>query len=84
MNTIRRKMTANPLKIRVDFSLTCTSFHGVDIIKEALLTAKNAINDENWNVEFKLIAPPNYKCEVLAHSRQEGEAKLTEALRIIK
>jgi len=77
-------MVTNPLKIRVDFSLTCTSFEGVDVIKEALLTAKHRVNDETWTVDFKLIAPPNYKCEVLAHSRAEGEAKLREALEIIK
>ena len=41
LDTISKKMSSNPLKIRVDFSLTCTSFEGVDVIKEALLTAKN-------------------------------------------
>ena len=77
-------MSSNPLKIRVDFALTCTQFDGIDVIKEALLTAKHKINDENWNVEFKMIAPPNYKVEVVTHSRAEGEAKLREALAIIK
>lgn len=77
-------MVTNPLKIRVDFALTCTQFDGIDIIKEALLTAKHKVNDENWNVEFKMIAPPNYKVEVVTHSRLEGEAKLREALQIIK
>ena len=77
-------MQTNPLKIRVDFALTCTSFEGVDVIKEALLTAKHAVNDEVWQLEFKMIAPPNYKCEVITHSKVEGEAKLREALKIIK
>lgn len=77
-------MSSNPLKIRVDFALTCTQFDGIDIIKEALLTAKHRVNDETWNVEFKMIAPPNYKVEVVTHSRAEGEAKLKEALTIIK
>lgn len=84
VETIRRKMQTNPLKIRVDFALTCTSFEGVDVIKEALLTAKHAVNDEVWQLEFKMIAPPNYKCEVITHSKAEGETKLREALKIIK
>lgn len=84
LETIRRKMSSNPLKIRVDFALTCTQFDGIDIIKEALLTAKHKVNDETWNIEFKMIAPPNYKVEVVTHSRAEGEAKLKEALNIIK
>ena len=64
--------------------MTCTQFDGIDVIKEALLTAKHKVNDENWKVEFKIIAPPNYKVEVIAHSHAEGEAKLREALAIIK
>ena len=84
LETIRRKMTSNPLKIRVDFALTCTSFEGVDVIKEALLTAKHAVCDEQWKVEFKMIAPPIYKCELQTFSKAEGEAKLHEALSIIK
>jgi len=84
LDTIRRKMTANPLKIRVDFALTCTQFDGIDIIKDALLTAKHRVNDDTWNVSFKMIAPPNYKVEVVTHSRAEGEAKLREALAVIK
>ena len=76
LETIKRKMTVNPLKIRVDFALTCTSYDGIEVIREAMLTAKHAVNDANWNVEFKMIAPPIYKCEVVTHSRAEGEAKL--------
>jgi translation initiation factor 2 alpha subunit (eIF-2alpha) len=31
-----------------------------------------------------MIAPPNYKCEVITHNKVEGENKLKEALSIIK
>ncbi len=31
-----------------------------------------------------MIAPPNYKCEVVTHKKAEGEAKLLQALKIIK
>ena len=84
LETIKRKMTVNPLKIRVDFSLTCTSYDGIEVIREAMLTARHEVNDANWNVEFKMIAPPIYKCEVVTHSRNEGEAKLKQALAIIR
>lgn len=77
-------MATNPLKIRADFALTCTRFEGIDVIKEALLTAKAKVNDETWKVEFKMIAPPYYKCEVITHQRAEGEAKLRQALEIIE
>jgi translation initiation factor 2 subunit 1 len=76
LDTICKKMTSNPLKIRCDFALTCTSFEGVDVIKEALLTAKHQVNVDGWKLEFKMIAPPNYKCEVVTHRKAEGEVKL--------
>ena len=82
--TLHRKLTVNPVKIRVDFSLTCTNYDGVEAIREALLTAKHEINDENWNLEFKMIAPPHYKCEVITHFKSAGEQKLKEALAVIK
>lgn len=31
-----------------------------------------------------MIAPPHYKCEIVTHSRNEGEAKLKAALAVIK
>lgn len=76
LTTLARKLTMNPLKIRVDFSLTCTGYDGIEAIREALLTAKHEVNDETWKLEFKMIAPPHYKCEVFTHNRSEGEAKL--------
>ena len=82
--TLFRKLTVNPFKIRVDFSLTCTGYDGVEAIRETLLTAKHEVNDETWNLEFKMIAPPHYKCEVVTHNRGEGEAKLKQALATIK
>ena len=76
LDTINKKMSSNPLKIRVDFALTCTSFDGVDVIREALLTAKHQVNVDGWKLDFKMIAPPYYKCEVITHRKAEGETKL--------
>jgi len=69
VETLNRKLTVQPFKIRVDFCLTCTGYDGVEAIREALLTAKHEVNDETWQLEFKLIAPPHYKCEVVTHNR---------------
>ena len=48
IETLNRKLTVHPFKIRVDFSLTCTGYDGIEAIKEALLTAKHEVNDETW------------------------------------
>lgn len=54
------------------------------MIKEALLTAKHTVNDKDWNLEFKMIAPPIYKCEVVTHNKSEGESRLRQAMSIIR
>ena len=81
---IEKKIGMKPKKIRADFSLTCTSIKGVDLIKEAMLTAKHTVNRDGWNVDFKMIAPPNYKVEVTTLKRAEGVQKLQDALDVIK
>jgi translation initiation factor 2 subunit 1 len=81
---LQKKIGMKPKKIRAEFSLTCTSIEGVDLIKEALLTAKHAVNDSEWKVDFKMIAPPKYQGELVTHKRQEGVQKLEEAMDIIQ
>ena len=60
------------------------SILGVDLIREALLTAKKEVNNEDWEVSFKVVAPPLYQAEVLTKKREEGVTKLQEALNIVK
>ena len=73
METLSRKMPQNPIKIRADCKLTCTTSDGIDVIKEALLTAKHALNDDKWKLEFKMHASPIYRVEVTTLSRGQGE-----------
>ena len=64
MQTLVRKMPQNPMKIRADCKLTCATSDGIDVIKEALLTARHALNDDTWKLEFKMHASPIYRVEV--------------------
>lgn len=36
MSELKRRMTAQPLKIRADFELSCFAYEGIDAIKDAL------------------------------------------------
>ena len=72
-----------PKKIRADFSATCTSFEGVELIKEAMGKAKHAVCCKDWNIVFSYEAAPIYKVEVMTHKRQDGIKKLEEAMEII-
>ena len=84
ISQIEKKIKVKPSKIRADFRLTSTCIEGVDLIKKAMLTAKHQVNVDGWNVDFKMIAPPEYKVEVTTLKRAEGIKKLQEALEIIK
>ena len=77
-------MRVDPWKIRIEFELDCFTYYGIDVIRKALITARNGVNDDKLTVQFKLLAPPKYQCEVVTHNRAEGEAKLNEAVKIMK
>lgn len=72
-----------PKKIRADFSATCTSFEGVELIKEAMAMARHIVNCKEWNIVFSYEAAPIYKLEVTSHNKKEAIQKLEEALTII-
>ena len=76
LDTLSRKMPQNPVKIRAACKLTSTTTDGIDVIREALLTAKHALNDEKWQLEFKMHASPEYRVEVTTLHRAQGIEKL--------
>lgn len=49
--SIAKKMAPTPVKLRAGFELNCFTYEGIDAIKEALLTAKLAVNDKQFVVE---------------------------------
>merc|ERR1712166_73735 len=81
---INKYIGIKKMKIRGDFSATCTSSDGVELIKEAMAMAKHQVYSEDWKIIFSYEAAPIYKVEVMTHKRQEGVQKLEEAMNIIK
>ena len=47
-------MAPTPVKLRAGFEMNCFTYEGIDAIKEALLTAKKAVNDEEFKVDVRL------------------------------
>jgi translation initiation factor 2 subunit 1 len=43
-------MAPQPVKLRADFELTCFTYEGIDALRDALLQAKKAVNDETLQV----------------------------------
>jgi translation initiation factor 2 subunit 1 len=46
IESIARKMAPSPVKLRADFEITCFTYEGIDALKEALIIAKTAVNDD--------------------------------------
>jgi translation initiation factor 2 subunit 1 len=66
---ISKRMMPSAIKIRTEFELTCFTYDGIDTIKKALLAAKQETNCEDFDIKYKLIAPPIYNAELLTLDR---------------
>ncbi len=53
--SIAKKMAPTPVKLRAGFELNCFTYEGIDAIKEALLAAKVAVNEEKFIVDVIII-----------------------------
>lgn len=74
-------MAPQPVKIRADFELTCFASRGIDAIKEALMAGKDKVyNEETFAIQFKIIAPPNYKCEIISLDKKGSISLIEESL----
>ena len=81
---IHKKMAAQPTKLRSTFDLQCFTYQGIDAIREALLEAKKQTSDEKFEMVFQLIAPPEYKCEVVTLDKVGGTKRIEDAIAIIE
>jgi len=78
MKNIRRRLAAQPIKIRADIEVTCFTKEGIDAIREGLLAGKATSVDEI--VSIKLIAPPRYVLTVTHLEEKVGVAILSKAI----
>ena len=80
---IHKKMAAQPIKLRSIFNLKCYTFEGIDAIRESLLQAKAKTSDDQFELIFQLIAPPQYMVEVVTLDKNGATQRLELALKII-
>lgn len=78
LKNIKRRLAAQPIKIRADIEVTCFTKEGIDAIREALLAGKATTTDEN--VSIKLIAPPRYVLTVTHLDEKIGVGILNKAI----
>jgi len=59
--------------------LSCTLPNGVEIIKSAMINARNSLRGESTNVEFYYVGSPRYRIEVVAQSYKAAESAIQRA-----
>ena len=82
--SIHKKMAAAPQKLRTTFNLHCYTYGGIEAIKESLLAAKAQTSDEKFKLVFQMIAPPEYKAEVVSLDKAGATERLEKALEIVQ
>jgi translation initiation factor 2 subunit 1 len=79
LKNIKRRMTAQPVKIRADVELTCLYvMDGIEHIKTAIRAAE-ALSTEECVVKMKLVAPPLYVLTTLTLEKESGIKILNKA-----
>ena len=84
MKNIKKKLAAAPIKIRATFDLQCYTYEGIEAIKESLLEAKRQTYDEQFQLIFQMIAPPEYKVEVVTLDKNAATERIEKAMSIIE
>lgn len=79
---IKRRMARQPVKIRCDIEVTCSTYEGIDAIKGALMEGE-ALSTSDCPVRIKLIAPPMYVMTCMTLDRDAGIETLNKAVECI-
>lgn len=81
--TIRRRLTPKPIKVRADIEVRCFTYEGIDAIRDALL-AGQAQSTEDVQISVKLIAPPLYVLLTSSLSREKGLEAVNKAIEAVR
>ena len=85
MRNINKKMAGKPIKLRARFNLQCYTYEGIEAIRECLIEAKRQANDDAQDkIVIQLIAPPQYKCEIVTLDKNAGTERIEKTLAIIQ
>merc|ERR1719321_922043 len=73
LETIRRKMTAQSLKIRSSIEINCANYDGLLLIQEASRVTQNMVSNIIKNeIEWRTIAAPIYSLSTLVLNEENG------------
>ncbi len=79
----KEKIRVSMVKIKGVFELQSYKPNGVEIIKQALLTARKAVDLPGVQVRLYVVAPPRYAIEVLAEDYKTAEQVLEKSVGMV-
>ncbi|KAF4592531.1 eukaryotic translation initiation factor 2 alpha subunit [Ophiocordyceps camponoti-floridani] len=86
---ISKRLTPQKIKVRSDIEVTCFGYEGIDAVKTALRTAEagNPVESDKstgTEVKVKLVSPPLYVLTSTCLDKNQGIARLQEAIEDIR
>ncbi|XP_049850501.1 uncharacterized protein LOC126322708 [Schistocerca gregaria] len=83
LKNIERRLTPRPVRIRAEIELTCFSYEGVEMIKEALREGE-ACGTPEIPISITLLAPPQYLLQSSSLNHEKGIQLLEKAISVIQ
>ncbi|KAJ3379146.1 hypothetical protein HDU92_006890 [Lobulomyces angularis] len=83
LNSIKKRMTPQAIKIRADIECNCFGYEGIDAVKTALF-AGEACSTAETVIKIKLVAPPLYVMTTSSLEKNSGIKCLEDAITIIE
>jgi translation initiation factor 2 subunit 1 len=81
--SLRRRLIAQPLRMRAKVDVSCSEFEGIDAIKGALVKGMEA-SIEECEVKVKLIAHPIFMLNCTCRDKALGFSTLDKAIELIE
>ena len=66
-------------RVKGEISLTCPTPDGVEVIKSALISARNSVRNEDANLEFFYVGAPKFRIEATGRSYKSAESVMRKA-----
>lgn len=81
LSEVAASMLQPPLfKVVGYVDLTCPTSDGVDMIKSAMINARDSVKNDETDVEFYYVGSPRYRIEVIASSYKAAEGAMEKAV----
>lgn len=67
-------------KVMGHVSLSCLTPNGVEVVKSAMINARDSVRNEDTDLEFYYVGSPRYRIEVVAQSYKVAEESMARAV----